>query len=87
MTNKKADIPWRERAFLPLPEAAQLLGVSAASLYRFASSGELTFTSLAGRTLVTVESVVKMIDDAPRVWKPSKRGAGARAARRRETAA
>ncbi|MEO5760344.1 MAG: helix-turn-helix domain-containing protein, partial [Mesorhizobium sp.] len=58
----KAEIHWRQRPFLPLITAAELLGLSPSSLYRMESEGKLTFNKLGGRTLVAVASVIKLID-------------------------
>ncbi|MER9166216.1 helix-turn-helix domain-containing protein [Mesorhizobium australicum] len=76
----KPEIPWRQRPFLPLITAAELLGVSPSSLYRMESEGKLTFNKLGGRTLVAVSSLVKLIDTAE-CWTPSDRGSAARAKR------
>lgn len=76
----KTEIPWRQRPFLPLLTAAGLLGLSSASLYRLEAEGRLSFNRLGGRTLVTVPSLIKLIDAADS-WSPSERGAAARAKR------
>ena len=76
----KSSIPWRDRPFVPLLLAAELLGLSPASLYRLETEGKLTFRRLGGRTLVSVETIVALID-AAEDWTPSDRGAAARAAR------
>lgn len=74
-------IAWRERAYLPLREAAQIVGLSRASLYKFESDGRLEFRRLAGRTLVATESLILLIDGAE-PWTPSPRGDAARAKRK-----
>lgn len=76
----KPEIPWRQRPFLPLLAAAELLGLSPSSLYRMESEGKLTFNKLGGRTLVTVGSLMKLIETAD-TWTPSDRGSAARAKR------
>ncbi|WP_156752770.1 hypothetical protein [Mesorhizobium sp. WSM3873] len=76
----KAEIPWRQRPFLPLITAAELLGLSPSSLYRLESERRLTFNRLGGRTLVTVGSLITLIDSADD-WTPSDRGSAARAKR------
>ncbi|EKX59531.1 hypothetical protein D516_2686 [Rhodobacter sp. AKP1] len=86
-TSKNADLgglPWRERAFLPLTAAAEILGVSAASVYGLEAKGRLSFSRLAGRTLVSVDSLKALIDNAD-PWTASDRGKEARAARARQT--
>ncbi|OWK18886.1 hypothetical protein AJ88_03145 [Mesorhizobium amorphae CCBAU 01583] len=65
----KPEIPWRQRPFLPLETAAELLGLSRSSLYRLESEGKVIFNRLGGRTLVAVPSVVKLIDAAEQ-WTP-----------------
>jgi len=77
----KSEIPWRQRPFLPLETAAELLGLSRSSLYRLESEGKVIFNRLGGRTLVAVASVVKLVDAAEQ-WAPSNRGSAARAKRR-----
>lgn len=76
----KSEIPWRQRPFLPLVTAAELLGLSPSSLYRLEAEGRVTFNRLGGRTLVAVDSLVKLIDAAEQ-WTPSDRGSAARAKR------
>ncbi len=78
--SKRATVSWRERAFLPLATAAEVLGLSPASLYRFEAEGRLVFNRMAGRTLVNVNSLIVLIDSAEE-WAPSGRGAAARAKR------
>lgn len=74
------DENWRSRPLLPLKMAADIAGVSPASLYRAQTEGSLEFKRLAGRTLVTTASLVALIDSAE-PWVPSGRGACGRAAR------
>ncbi|UES46827.1 hypothetical protein [Roseibium aggregatum] len=73
-------IDWRNSAYLPLTRASEIAGVSTASLYNFESAGRLQFKRLAGRTLVTTESLIALIDSAED-WTPSDRGSHGRAAR------
>lgn len=77
---RKPEIPWRQRPFLPLVAAAELLGLSPSSLYRLEAEGKLSFNRLGGRTLVAVGSIVKLVDTADS-WTPSDRGSAARAKR------
>jgi hypothetical protein len=72
---------WRDRPLLPLKAASEIVGVSTASLYRFADEGKLRFRQLAGRTLVDTKSLIALID-AAEDWTPKSRGAEARAKRR-----
>lgn len=57
-------VPWRERPLLPLQVAAEITGVSIASLYRFESEERLIFRRLGGRTLVETPSLVALVDAA-----------------------
>ena len=75
-----ARLPWRDRAFVPLSMASDILGVSPASVYALETKGELSFSRLAGRTLVSVASLKVVIDNAE-PWSASTRGKEARAAR------
>jgi len=73
-------IDWRSAAYLTLPRASEIAGISPASLYKLNEAGRLEFKRLAGRTLVTTESLIALIDSAE-PWAPSDRGASGRAAR------
>lgn len=72
---------WRDRPLLPLKLASEIVGVSPASLYRFADEGRLRFRQLAGRTLVDTKSLIALADGAVD-WKPQSRGKEARAKRK-----
>lgn len=74
-------LPWRERAFVQLGMSAEILGVSQASVYNLEAKGQLAFRRVAGRTVVSVESLAALIDSAE-PWTASDRGADARASRR-----
>ncbi|WP_417578592.1 hypothetical protein [Pelagibacterium sp.] len=80
MSDPIIDENWRARPLLPIKMAANIAGVSPASLYRAQTDGSIEFKRLAGRTLVTTQSLVAMIDGAE-PWTPSDRGAHGRAAR------
>ena len=75
-------LPWRERAFVQLGMSAEILGISPASVYNLEAKGQLAFRRVAGRTVVSVESLAALIDSAE-PWTASDRGATARASRRR----
>lgn len=77
---------WRECAYLPLRQASQIVGVSPATIYKYERDGVLKFRRLAGRTLVTTVSLIRMIDSAE-PWQPSDRGKEARAKRTERAAA
>jgi hypothetical protein len=73
--------PWRDRPLHPMKSAAELCGVSIASLYRFSDEGRLVLRRLAGRTLVDTNSLIALIDSAEK-WTPYDRGKEARAKRK-----
>lgn len=76
-----SDIPWREREFLKINDAAAIAGVSPASLYNFEKQGRLEFRRFAGRTQVVAASLVALLEQAE-PWTPSERGSASRAARK-----
>lgn len=76
-----AQIPWRDRPLLPLKVASEVVGVSVASLYRFADEGKLKFRQLAGRTLVDTKSLIALADAADD-WTPKNVGKEAREKRK-----
>ena len=73
-------VPWRQRAFLPLGAASEIVGLSEGTLYKYERSGILIFQRLANRTLVTTASLAKFIKSAE-PWSPSDRGKAGRAKR------
>jgi hypothetical protein len=80
----KPEIHWRERAFVPIVRAAEILSLSRPSVYKLERQGKLRFDRVAGRTLVSVPSLIALCD-GPGNWSASARGAEGRAARiRRE---
>jgi hypothetical protein len=72
--------PWRDAPLHSMQAASKICGVSIASLYRFAAEGRLTLKRLAGRTLVSTESLVALVDSAE-PWAPSTRAMKARSVR------
>lgn len=72
--------PWRDRPLQTMQVASEIAGVSVAALYRAAGEGRLKLRRLEGRTLVETSSLIKFIEAAAS-WKPSNRGAKARASR------
>jgi len=74
------ETPWRDRPLLPLKTAGEIVGVSPASLYRFADEGKLKLRTLAGRTLVDTQSLIALAESASD-WTPKDRGKEARARR------
>lgn len=73
--------PWTERPLLTLKAAAEIIGISVASLYRFSDEGRLTFRRLGGRTLVDTKSLIALAEGAEE-WTPNDRGKEARAKRK-----
>jgi hypothetical protein len=73
--------PWRDRPFLQLKKAAEVVGVSVTTLYRFQNEGKLEFKNLGGRTLVNTQSLIALANSAPE-WTAKDRGKEARAARK-----
>jgi excisionase family DNA binding protein len=52
-------------ALLTVPRAAVLLGISRASAYRYAASGELPTRRLGGRVYVITARLLAMVDGRP----------------------
>jgi len=50
-------------ALLTVPRAAELLGISRASAYRYAASGELPVQRLGGRVYVVTARLLAMIGE------------------------
>jgi hypothetical protein len=73
--------PWRDRPFLQLKAASEIVGVSIASLYNFSDGGRLKLRNFGGRTLVDTKSLIALIETAED-WTPKKRGQEARAKRK-----
>ena len=49
---------------LPVPKAAQLLGISRAAAYRLAASEELPVRRLGGRVYVVTAKLLELVDAA-----------------------
>lgn len=73
--------PWRDRPLHPMKTAAEIVGVSIASLYRFSDEGRLVLRRLGGRTLVDTKSLIELADSAE-PWTANDRGKEARAKRK-----
>jgi hypothetical protein len=80
-TAATAYTPWRDRPFLQLKTASEIVGVSIASLYNFSDGGQLKLRNFGGRTLVDTKSLIALIETAED-WTPKKRGQEARAKRK-----
>lgn len=57
-------VPWRDRPNVTIQVAAAVIGISAGKVYDLAGRGDLDLVLLAGRTLVTVPSLVRFIAGA-----------------------
>ncbi|WP_046862725.1 hypothetical protein [Microvirga massiliensis] len=63
---------WRQTAFLPIAEAARILGVSRAQLYKHERMGRLALRRSLGRTVLQTEDVIRLVNEAER-WTPEPR--------------
>lgn len=57
-------IPWWQRPYLNVDEAADVLACSRAQVYKLARSGPLSMARNCGRTLVSTQSVLDQIGRA-----------------------
>ena len=72
---------WQRVDFLTVKSAAAIAGgLSSGALYKAEADGKLSFVRLAGRTMVTTESLKRFIGSA-QPWVKSDRGKEARAKR------
>ena len=71
--------PWTEAEFVPIKQAAHVLGVSTAQLYRLAKLGEIELRRSLGKTVLTRDEVARLCAAAGH-WSPSDRNASAVAA-------
>jgi transposase-like protein len=72
-------LDWRATEYLPMAQAARILAVSRAQLYRLAQNGGLRLNRSIGRTVVPTAEVIRLVDAADR-WCPSSRNHAAVAA-------
>jgi hypothetical protein len=70
---------WRATEYLPMSQAARILAVSRAQLYRLAQAGGVRLKRSLGRTVVPTTEVIRLVDAADR-WCPSSRNQAAVAA-------
>lgn len=73
-------LPWRERPVLRVGVAADVLGVSQASIYRLHETGKLSLKRIAGRVVVETAEVLAVLA-AAEPWVKSEAGSAARAKR------
>lgn len=71
---------WQDRVLIPVKHAAYVSGVSTASIYDMLHSGSLLGAKLAGRTLVRVTSLQKLLAEAPAFVSSGPRGVAAKRA-------
>ncbi|GEL21696.1 hypothetical protein PSU4_06500 [Pseudonocardia sulfidoxydans NBRC 16205] len=64
MTSTTTSVRSTLPALLSVPRAAELLGISRASAYRYAASGELPIRRLGGRVYVITARLLAMVDGA-----------------------
>jgi hypothetical protein len=55
------------RALYSPRETESILGISHASLYRLIGSGRLDARKLGGKTLITADSIERLVSEMPRV--------------------
>ena len=58
-----SDLP----ALIPVPKAAEILGLSRASAYRYAASGELPVKRLGGRVYI-ITALIRPLLDGTEEW-------------------
>jgi hypothetical protein len=58
-------LPIRERHAVTVPLAVQFIGISRTRIYELLAAGELEGKVIHGRRLVLVESLLRMIGEAP----------------------
>jgi excisionase family DNA binding protein len=57
------DLTFQRRLALSIDEAAAALGLSASSIWKWISVGELRAVKLGGRTLITAEELDRVLTD------------------------
>jgi len=57
-------VPLSDRLCVTLPEAARIVGVSVATLYRLRATGRLRFLRVGSRTLVAGDDLRLLVADA-----------------------
>jgi hypothetical protein len=69
MSRKRNDTPWQERPTVPLPEAAQILGIGRGTAYASADAGEIPTLTFGRRKVVPTAWLKRKIegplDDPP----------------------
>jgi hypothetical protein len=73
----KTGTRWADRPFLSIPFAAQLLGRSRAGIRAMLTDSRLRGVRVAGRTMVTTESVQALLD-AAEPFQPGRKVIGVR---------
>lgn len=83
-----SSIPWSEREFVTVQDAAEICGVSRSSLYQAAKKQEIAFTLVMGRTVIAPAEIKRFLQKTALPWKPNpKRVAQSNAARAARTRA
>lgn len=70
---------WRDVEFHSVKRAAEIVGLSTASIYALEAQGKLEFRRIAGRVLIPTSSLAGVVDGAE-PWQALPRGNRARAA-------
>lgn len=78
--SSNTSVPWHQRPHLRIKVAAEVAGVSPASIYRAAGEGKITLKRLAGCVVVDMPTFLRFVQDKQE-WSPSNRGQAARAKR------
>jgi predicted DNA-binding transcriptional regulator AlpA len=59
-----ADVLEHQPLLIPIPKAARLLGISRASAYRWAATGELPTRHLGGRVYIVTAKLRELLESA-----------------------
>jgi len=63
LTTDSSGVPFRERLFCSVKDAVTASGIGRSSLYKEMRRGALEFRKHGKRTLVSVPSLMKLLDD------------------------
>jgi hypothetical protein len=64
------EVTWQTLPYQPVARAAAITGRSPAHVYALVKSGTLRAVKLAGKTLITTESIVELLGGA-QPWSPN----------------
>lgn len=80
----RGNIPIRERFAVNVPLAAQCIGICQARVYELLKDGTLEGRIIRGRRVVLVESLMRMVGEAPTTRRAAPNASGALWQHRRE---